>query len=64
MYFVLGFEQFCVCFSFPVTRYLKVTLDKYVESDYSVVYFHYGLTGQNKPSFGWLLDAYREFDRK
>lgn len=45
-------------------QYLKVTLDKYVESDYSVVYFHYGLTGQNKPSFGWLLDAYREFDRK
>ncbi|XP_078271223.1 rho GTPase-activating protein 1 isoform X2 [Rhinoraja longicauda] len=45
-------------------QYLKTTLDKYVESDYSVVYFHYGLNGQNKPSFGWLLEAYREFDRK
>ncbi|XP_059831447.1 rho GTPase-activating protein 1 [Hypanus sabinus] len=45
-------------------QYLKHTLDKYVESDYSVVYFHYGLTSQNKPSFTWLLEAYREFDRK
>ncbi|XP_051885610.1 rho GTPase-activating protein 1 [Pristis pectinata] len=45
-------------------QYLKHTLDKYVESDYSVVYFHYGLTSQNKPSFSWLLEAYREFDRK
>uniref|UniRef100_UPI00398E7F01 rho GTPase-activating protein 1 isoform X2 n=1 Tax=Pristiophorus japonicus TaxID=55135 RepID=UPI00398E7F01 len=45
-------------------QYLKHTLDKYVESDYSVVYFHYGLTSQNKPSFAWLRLAYREFDRK
>ncbi|XP_067849766.1 rho GTPase-activating protein 1 isoform X1 [Heptranchias perlo] len=45
-------------------QYLKHTLDKYVESDYSVVYFHYGLTSQNKPSFNWLREAYREFDRK
>lgn len=45
-------------------QYLKYTLDKYVESDYSVVYLHYGLTSENKPSFTWLRDAYREFDRK
>ncbi|XP_069752128.1 rho GTPase-activating protein 1 isoform X2 [Narcine bancroftii] len=45
-------------------QYLKHTLDKYVESDYSVVYFHYGLTSQNKPSFTWLIEAYKEFDRK
>ncbi|XP_067902049.1 rho GTPase-activating protein 1 [Heterodontus francisci] len=45
-------------------NYLKYTLDKYVESDYSVVYFHYGLTSQNKPSFTWLIEAYKEFDRK
>ncbi|XP_041053901.1 rho GTPase-activating protein 1 [Carcharodon carcharias] len=45
-------------------KYLKHTLDKYVESDYSVVYFHYGLNSQNKPSFAWLLEAYKEFDRK
>ncbi|XP_030620919.1 rho GTPase-activating protein 1 [Chanos chanos] len=44
--------------------YLKQTLDKYVESDYTVIYFHHGLTSENKPSFGWLRDAYREFDRK
>ncbi|XP_072374950.1 rho GTPase-activating protein 1 isoform X1 [Scyliorhinus torazame] len=45
-------------------KYLKHTLDKYVESDYSVVYFHYGLNSQNKPSFAWLVEAYKEFDRK
>ncbi|MEE6499236.1 hypothetical protein FKM82_003369, partial [Ascaphus truei] len=45
-------------------EYLKHTLDQYVESDYTLVYLHYGLTSQNKPSLGWLRDAYREFDRK
>uniref|UniRef100_A0A1A8LJH3 Rho GTPase activating protein 1 n=1 Tax=Nothobranchius pienaari TaxID=704102 RepID=A0A1A8LJH3_9TELE len=44
--------------------YLKATLDQYVESDYTVIYFHHGLTSENKPSLGWLVDAYREFDRK
>uniref|UniRef100_A0A4W4H6H4 Rho GTPase activating protein 8 n=1 Tax=Electrophorus electricus TaxID=8005 RepID=A0A4W4H6H4_ELEEL len=45
-------------------EYLKYTLDQYVESDYTVVYFHYGLSSSNKPSLRWLRDAYREFDRK
>ncbi|XP_067110832.1 rho GTPase-activating protein 8-like [Osmerus mordax] len=45
-------------------EYLKYTLDQYVESDYTVVYFHYGLRSSNKPSLRWLRDAYREFDRK
>ncbi|XP_076860947.1 rho GTPase-activating protein 8-like [Brachyhypopomus gauderio] len=45
-------------------EYLKYTLDQYVESDYTVVYFHYGLRSSNKPSVRWLRDAYREFDRK
>ncbi|XP_066525527.1 rho GTPase-activating protein 8-like [Hoplias malabaricus] len=45
-------------------EYLKYTLDQYVESDYTVVYFHYGLRSINKPSLRWLRDAYREFDRK
>ena len=40
------------------------TLDNYVETDYTVVYFHHGLNSQNKPSFRWLLQAYRAFDRK
>uniref|UniRef100_A0A672SNA7 Rho GTPase-activating protein 1-like n=1 Tax=Sinocyclocheilus grahami TaxID=75366 RepID=A0A672SNA7_SINGR len=44
--------------------YLKQTLDKYVESDYTLIYFHHGLTSENKPSLSWLRDAYREFDRK
>ncbi|XP_006042461.1 rho GTPase-activating protein 1 isoform X1 [Bubalus bubalis] len=44
--------------------YLKHTLDQYVESDYTLLYLHHGLTSDNKPSFSWLRDAYREFDRK
>ncbi|KAJ8245578.1 hypothetical protein GJAV_G00272260 [Gymnothorax javanicus] len=45
-------------------QYLKYTLDQYVEIDYTVVYFHYGLRSSNKPSLRWLRDAYKEFDRK
>ncbi|CAH2034985.1 unnamed protein product, partial [Iphiclides podalirius] len=45
-------------------RYLMFTLDKYVEQDYSVVYFHYGLTSKNKPPLSWLWKAYKAFDRK
>lgn len=44
--------------------YLKQTLDKYVESDYTLIYFHHGMTSENKPSLNWIRDAYREFDRK
>jgi len=40
------------------------TLDKFVEEDYSLVYFHYGLTSKNKPPLSWLWQAYRAFDRK
>lgn len=39
-------------------------MDKYVEQDYSLVYFHYGLTSKNKPPLSWLWQAYRAFDRK
>ncbi|KAL4717616.1 hypothetical protein ACJJTC_000765 [Scirpophaga incertulas] len=45
-------------------RFFMFTLDKYVEQDYSVVYFHYGLTSNNKPSLSWLWKAYKAFDRK
>nr|XP_031319275.1 rho GTPase-activating protein 8 isoform X3 [Camelus dromedarius] len=45
-------------------EYLKYTLDQYVESDYTIVYFHYGLNSQNKPSLGWFQSAYKEFDRR
>uniref|UniRef100_A0A1A8H880 Rho GTPase activating protein 1 n=1 Tax=Nothobranchius korthausae TaxID=1143690 RepID=A0A1A8H880_9TELE len=44
--------------------YLKGTLDQYVESDYTLIIFHHGLTSENKPSLGWFGDLYREFDRK
>ncbi|XP_067415447.1 rho GTPase-activating protein 8 isoform X4 [Emydura macquarii macquarii] len=45
-------------------EYLKYTLDQYVENDYTLVYFHYGLNSRNKPSLNWLQSAYKEFDRK
>ncbi|XP_050431991.1 rho GTPase-activating protein 1 isoform X3 [Adelges cooleyi] len=45
-------------------RYLMYTLDKFVEQDYSLVYFHHGLTSKNKPTISWLWQAYRAFDRK
>uniref|UniRef100_T1JB81 Rho-GAP domain-containing protein n=1 Tax=Strigamia maritima TaxID=126957 RepID=T1JB81_STRMM len=45
-------------------RYLMHTLDQYVENDYSLVYFHYGLNSKNKPSLSWLWRAYKAFGRK
>ncbi|CAL9682655.1 unnamed protein product [Knipowitschia caucasica] len=45
-------------------QYLKFTLDQYVEMDYILVYFHYGLRSTNKPSLKWLRQTYNEFDRK
>ncbi|MGH0171866.1 UNVERIFIED_CONTAM: hypothetical protein FKN15_061789 [Acipenser sinensis] len=45
-------------------EYLKYTLDQYVESDYTLVYFHFGLRSTNKPALKWLQRAYKEFDRK
>ncbi|XP_053623978.1 rho GTPase-activating protein 1-like [Plodia interpunctella] len=45
-------------------RYLMFTLDKYVEQDYSLVYFHCGLSSKNKPPLSWLWKAYKAFDRK
>jgi len=44
-------------------RYLTKTLDKYVKFDYSLVYFHHGLTSKNKPPNRWLWDAYKALDR-
>ncbi|CAG2108977.1 unnamed protein product, partial [Medioppia subpectinata] len=45
-------------------RYLLHTLDTFVESDYTLVYFHFGLHSRNKPSIRWLWTAFRAFDRK
>ncbi|KAL6047813.1 hypothetical protein STEG23_034635, partial [Scotinomys teguina] len=65
---VIPFTERCADFltDYPknvLTRYLKYTLDQHVENDYTIVYFHYGLNSQNKPSLGWLQNAYKEFDR-
>ena len=43
---------------------MKYTLDQYVESDYTIIYFHYGLSSRNKPSLRWLQSASKEFDRR
>ncbi|KAK3098771.1 hypothetical protein FSP39_022963 [Pinctada imbricata] len=45
-------------------QYMRHTLDQYVENDYVVVYFHYGLTSKNKPKLSWLVQMYRDLDRK
>ena len=45
-------------------KYIMYTLDQYVENDYCVVYFHYGLNSQNKPKLNFLYQAYKAFDRK
>ena len=35
------------------------TLDQYVDMDYSLVYFHHGLTSNNKPPLSWLWGLYK-----
>ncbi|CAJ0957448.1 unnamed protein product, partial [Mesorhabditis belari] len=45
-------------------RFLQATLDKVVELDYTIVYFHYGLRSHNKPPIKWLFQAYKVLDRK
>lgn len=45
-------------------KYLTFTLDQYVNMDYSLVYFHHGLTSRNKPGMRFLLDIYKALDRR
>lgn len=45
-------------------RYLMLTLDQYVDIDYSLVYFHHGLTSSNKPPLSWLWGLYKVVDRR
>uniref|UniRef100_A0A915DYM2 Rho-GAP domain-containing protein n=1 Tax=Ditylenchus dipsaci TaxID=166011 RepID=A0A915DYM2_9BILA len=40
-------------------RYVQCTLDKVVELDYSIIYFHYGLRRNNKPPMNFLFKAYQ-----
>ncbi|XP_033113984.1 rho GTPase-activating protein 8-like [Anneissia japonica] len=44
--------------------FLQYTLNQYVENDYTLVVFQYGLTQSNRPSLKWLVQAYRELERK
>jgi len=44
--------------------FIQAKLDDYVQSDYSVVYFHYGYTKSNKPPLKYLKQMYSSFDRK
>ncbi|KAL7982748.1 hypothetical protein Chor_010346 [Crotalus horridus] len=63
--FLTGFCILSCTFFFQLSKeYLKYTLEQYVESDYTLVYFHYGLNSRNKPSLSWLQSAYKEFERK
>ncbi|XP_071943058.1 rho GTPase-activating protein 1-like [Antedon mediterranea] len=45
-------------------QYMKYTLDKHVEEDYTLIVFQHGLTWKNSPSFRWLAQAYNELERK
>lgn len=47
-----------------LSRFMKKTLDQYVEMDYVIVYFHHGMTSKNKPKLSWMVQVYRELDRK
>lgn len=39
-------------------------LDKYVELDYTLVYFHFGLNSNNKPPMSWFWKVYKAIDRR
>uniref|UniRef100_A0A915P093 Rho GTPase-activating protein 1-like protein n=1 Tax=Meloidogyne floridensis TaxID=298350 RepID=A0A915P093_9BILA len=45
-------------------RFVQFTLDKIVDQDYTVIYFHYGLRSNNKPPFKWLFNVYQLLDRR
>ena len=47
-----------------MSRYLMLTLDQYVDIDYSLVYFHHGLNSSNKPPLSWLWGLYKVVDRR
>jgi hypothetical protein len=52
------------CMFVCIYRFMKMTLDQYVEMDYVIVYFHHGMTSKNKPKLSWMVQVYRELDRK
>lgn len=56
--------SFVTTLTIPPCRYLQLTLDQYVEQDYTIVYFHHGLNSSNKPNFSVVLQGYKELARK
>eukprot|EP00051_Salpingoeca_urceolata_P010594 m.129930 g.129930 ORF g.129930 m.129930 type:complete len:580 (+) comp16772_c0_seq1:283-2022(+) len=45
-------------------EYITYKFDQVVESDYTIVYLHHGLSSKNKPTVSWLRQVYSHFDRK
>ncbi|KJH45828.1 RhoGAP domain protein [Dictyocaulus viviparus] len=45
-------------------RYLQSVLNKVVDLDYTIIYFHYGLRSHNKPPIKWIFQAYKVLDRR
>ncbi|KAI3384599.1 hypothetical protein SNEBB_000081 [Seison nebaliae] len=44
-------------------RYMSLALSDHVVNDYILIYFHFGMTSQNKLPFRWLIHAYKSLDR-
>lgn len=44
--------------------FLSNILERYVESEYTLIYLHYGLKSTSQPSFNWLGKVYKMLDRK
>jgi len=45
-------------------KYFTYTLDKVVEKEYILIYFHHGLIPGNRPPFSWIRQVYMQFSRK
>lgn len=45
-------------------QYFTRTLDKVVEREYILIYFHHGLVPGNRPPFSWVREVYMQFSRK
>jgi len=43
--------------------YTVKTLKQFVSNDYSLIYFHYGLTSKNNPGIKFMINAYKQIDR-
>ena len=59
--YLLTFISITYSAFFFKSRYLMATLDQYVDMDYSLVYFHHGLTSRNKPPLSWMWGLYKVF---